>query len=131
MVEHHVRDVGVAGSNPATPTTISLGTSTHSDFVASALINYCDSYCDRNVSGPTNRRRARIARSEPRRLHRGDHARARLRPRADGRTNRDELAAASAERMVAGGKSIEVARVKITDAGRRALMEETFSNDAA
>jgi len=35
--------------------------------------------------------------------------------------NRDELAAASAERMVAGGKSIEIARVRITDAGRRAL----------
>jgi hypothetical protein len=29
---------------------------------------------------------------------------------------RDGLAAASAERMVAGGKSIEIARVKITDA---------------
>src|SRR5258705_10422184 len=58
MVEHHVRDVGVAGSNPATPTTISRATSTHSDSVASALISYCDSYCDRNVSGPLNRRRA-------------------------------------------------------------------------
>ena len=34
------------------------------------------------------------------------------------------LAAVSAERMVAGGKSIEIARVKITDAGRRALTVE-------
>jgi hypothetical protein len=34
---------------------------------------------------------------------------------------RDGLAAASSERMVAGGKSIEIARVRITDAGRRAL----------
>ena len=31
------------------------------------------------------------------------------------------LASAKAERVVAGGKSIEVARVRITDAGRRAL----------
>jgi hypothetical protein len=31
------------------------------------------------------------------------------------------LATASAERVVAGGKSIEVARVRITEAGRRAL----------
>jgi hypothetical protein len=34
---------------------------------------------------------------------------------------RHGLAAVSAERMVAGGKSIEIARVKITDAGRQAL----------
>jgi hypothetical protein len=33
------------------------------------------------------------------------------------------LATATAERIVAGGKSIEVARVKITEAGRRALAE--------
>jgi hypothetical protein len=33
------------------------------------------------------------------------------------------LASATAERVVAGSKSIEVARVKITDAGRRALAE--------
>jgi hypothetical protein len=31
------------------------------------------------------------------------------------------LATATAERMVAGGKTIEVARVRITEAGRRAL----------
>jgi hypothetical protein len=31
------------------------------------------------------------------------------------------LATAGTERMVAGGRSIEVARVRITDAGRRAL----------
>jgi hypothetical protein len=31
------------------------------------------------------------------------------------------LASASAERVVAGGRTIEVARVRITDAGRRAL----------
>jgi hypothetical protein len=36
---------------------------------------------------------------------------------------RDGLAAVSAERMVAGGKSIEITRAKITDAGRRALTE--------
>jgi len=33
------------------------------------------------------------------------------------------LATTHAERMVAGGKSIEVARVKIAEAGRRALSE--------
>jgi hypothetical protein len=31
------------------------------------------------------------------------------------------LATTTAERMVAGGKSIEVARVRITEAGRQAL----------
>jgi capsid protein len=31
------------------------------------------------------------------------------------------LVTASAERMVAGGKAIEVARMRITEAGRRAL----------
>ena len=31
------------------------------------------------------------------------------------------LATAQAERVVAGGKTIEVARVRITEAGRRAL----------
>jgi hypothetical protein len=31
------------------------------------------------------------------------------------------LATATAERVVAGGKAIEVARVKITEAGRRAI----------
>jgi hypothetical protein len=31
------------------------------------------------------------------------------------------LATATAERVVAGGKTVEVARVRITDAGRRAL----------
>ena len=34
------------------------------------------------------------------------------------------LASAHAERVVAGGKAIEIARVKITDAGRRALSQE-------
>jgi hypothetical protein len=34
---------------------------------------------------------------------------------------RAELAMATVERMVAGGKSIEVARVKITEAVRRAI----------
>jgi hypothetical protein len=33
------------------------------------------------------------------------------------------MATATAERMVAGGKTIEVARVRITEAGRRALVE--------
>jgi hypothetical protein len=31
------------------------------------------------------------------------------------------LASATAERVVAGGRTIEVARVRITEAGRRAL----------
>jgi hypothetical protein len=35
------------------------------------------------------------------------------------------LATATAERMVVGGKTIEVARVRITEAGRRALTETT------
>jgi hypothetical protein len=33
------------------------------------------------------------------------------------------LATATSERVVAGGRSIEVARVRITEAGRRALRE--------
>jgi hypothetical protein len=33
------------------------------------------------------------------------------------------LASASAERLVAGGRTIEIARVRITDAGRRALAQ--------
>jgi hypothetical protein len=33
------------------------------------------------------------------------------------------LASAATERVVAGGKKVEVARVKITEAGRRALAE--------
>jgi hypothetical protein len=36
---------------------------------------------------------------------------------------RDGLATASAERVVAGGKSIEIARVKITEARRRILVD--------
>jgi hypothetical protein len=51
---------------------------------------------------------------------------------------RDGLAAASAERMVAGGKSIEIARVKITDAAGGRLQrtihnktEEEEKNDEA
>jgi hypothetical protein len=34
------------------------------------------------------------------------------------------LATATAERMVAGGKTIEVARVRITEAGRRVLAND-------
>jgi len=49
---------------------------------------------------------------------------ARLHDRGQGRAcSRAGLTTATAERMVAGGKSIEGARVKITDAGRRALAE--------
>jgi hypothetical protein len=33
----------------------------------------------------------------------------------------DELATATAERVVAGNRTIEIARVRITEAGRRAL----------
>jgi acyl-coenzyme A thioesterase PaaI-like protein len=36
------------------------------------------------------------------------------------------LATAQAERVVAGGKTVEVARVRITDAGRRVLAESTL-----
>jgi hypothetical protein len=34
-----------------------------------------------------------------------------------------ELAIATPERMVAGGRTVEVARMRITDGGRRALVE--------
>jgi hypothetical protein len=34
------------------------------------------------------------------------------------------LATAKAERVVAGGKSIEIARVRITEAGRQALARQ-------
>jgi hypothetical protein len=37
------------------------------------------------------------------------------------------VASAHAERVVAGSKTIEVARVKITEAGRQALAEMTLS----
>jgi hypothetical protein len=39
---------------------------------------------------------------------------------------RDGLATAKTERMVAGGRPMEVSRVRITDAGRRSLAESTF-----
>ena len=35
---------------------------------------------------------------------------------------RDGLASATAERVMAGDKQIEIARLRITDAGRRALV---------
>jgi len=38
---------------------------------------------------------------------------------------RARLATATAERVVAGSKTMEVARVRITEAGRRALTETT------
>jgi len=37
---------------------------------------------------------------------------------------RDGLATATPERVVAGGRTMEVATVRITDAGRRALTEQ-------
>jgi len=37
------------------------------------------------------------------------------------------LATATAERMVAGGRSMEVARVRITEAGRRVLVGSSRS----
>jgi hypothetical protein len=37
------------------------------------------------------------------------------------RTRRAKLATATAERVIAGNKAIEVARVRITEAGRRIL----------
>jgi hypothetical protein len=40
---------------------------------------------------------------------------------ATGRAGRGILATAKAERVVAGGRAMEVARVRITEAGRRAL----------
>ena len=39
------------------------------------------------------------------------------------RTRRAKLAIAHAERIVAGSRKFEVMRLKITDAGRRALRE--------
>jgi hypothetical protein len=36
---------------------------------------------------------------------------------------RERLATATPERVFAGGKPVEVTRIKITDAGRRALLE--------
>ena len=37
---------------------------------------------------------------------------------------RNGLATAQAERVVAGGRAMEIARVRITDAGRRALAKD-------
>ena len=48
-------------------------------------------------------------------------ARARLTPEMMVEMIRTGLATASAERVLAGGTSIEIARVKITEAGRQAL----------
>jgi hypothetical protein len=59
----------------------------------------------------------------PRRLHGSADARARVHHRAGVELERDGLASATAERMVAGDRTIEVARVRITEAGRRALAE--------
>ena len=39
------------------------------------------------------------------------------------------LASAQAERMIAGSKQIEVARVRITEAGRRALGSGAIATD--
>lgn len=41
------------------------------------------------------------------------------------------LATATAERVVAGRRTIEVARVRITEAGRRALAGTTINLDAS
>jgi hypothetical protein len=60
----------------------------------------------------------------PRGLHRGRHAGTRLHNRYAGRPIRAGLATAKAERVVAGGKTIEVARVRITEAERRVLAPE-------
>jgi hypothetical protein len=77
------------------------------------------------VSSPTNRRRAlELLAANRKRLHRSDHACARFKPEMVVEMIRDGLATASAERMIAGGKSIEIARMKITDAGRRTLVNQ-------
>jgi hypothetical protein len=60
--------------------------------------------------------RARIARLLPRRLHRGDHDRKQIVVLA-----RSGLATTTAECIVAGKRKIEVVRVRITEAERRAL----------
>jgi hypothetical protein len=65
--------------------------------------------------------RARIARLLPRRLQRSDYVGAWLPGRADVDLVRAGLATAKSERVAADGKAIEVARVRITEAGRRAL----------
>jgi hypothetical protein len=59
----------------------------------------------------------------PRRLHRGDHDRGGFSTDTTVELVNAGLATAQAERMVAGAKRIEVARVRITEAGRRALVE--------
>jgi hypothetical protein len=61
----------------------------------------------------------------PRRRHRSDDDRARFLSRADGRLVRTGLASAISERVVAGKRELEVARVRITAAGRKALAEMT------
>src|SRR5215472_17182895 len=58
---------------------------------------------------------ARIARVLPRRCDRSDHARPRLHGRTDGR------ACAHRARDSGGGRTMEIATVRITEAGRKAL----------
>src|SRR5213080_4106431 len=65
---------------------------------------------------------AGTARLLPRRLHRGDPPGARLHDRADGRDD-PRRARHCQDRMVVGGRSIEIARVRITAAGRQALTD--------
>jgi hypothetical protein len=67
--------------------------------------------------------RARTARVMPRWLQRCDDDRARLYDQADGRADQRRLATGTAERVATGGKSTEIARVRITDAGLKALIQ--------
>ena len=50
MEEHLVRDEGVAGSNPATPTNLSLRKSSSSEADGRCVLGQRDSYRDRNAS---------------------------------------------------------------------------------
>ena len=65
---------------------------------------------------------AQIARGQSRRLHRGHDARTRLQDRDAGRDGQ-RRARERDERVVAGKDRIEVARLRITEAGRRALAD--------
>ncbi len=57
-------------------------------------------------------------------MHGSDLDRAWLYGRADGELVRIGHATAQTERVIAGGRAIEIARIKITEAGRRALTDK-------
>jgi hypothetical protein len=64
-MNRNVRDEGVAGSNPATPTNLSQAKSRVSEIGPVAATGHRDSYRDRNASLPPDVRGAEQSRGAP------------------------------------------------------------------